>query len=55
MAEQDSYYEQWQQQRYGNVLPASELQEEESGELIMQQQLVWFEREQEIWLEEQSF
>jgi hypothetical protein len=48
-------YERFQQEKYGNVLEQrGDNQELENGEIIMQEQLVWFEREEEVWLEEQS-
>lgn len=48
-------YELFQMEMYGNVLESKgAIQEIENGEIIMQQQNVCFEREEEIWLEEQE-
>jgi hypothetical protein len=54
MPEANTYWEQWQLERYGNILPGALQQEAESGEQVMRDQLVWFEREEQVWLEEQS-
>jgi hypothetical protein len=46
-------YDQFQMECYGNILAHSdEGLEHENGELIMQQQGVWFEREEQIANEE---
>lgn len=49
-------YQLHQLEKYGNILPDDgTLPEEfENGELVMQEQQVWFEHEEEMWLEEQA-
>lgn len=56
MTDQGTYYHQWQMQKYGNVLPEGTSAEEfEAGEQDKRDQLVWFEQEEQILIEEQSF
>jgi hypothetical protein len=55
MNEARTYWEQWQLENYGNALPGQQPAEIESGERVMQEQLVWFEREEQVWLDQQSF
>jgi hypothetical protein len=51
-----TYWERWQLENHGNVLPEGPATEEfESGEQVMRDQLVWFENEEQVWLEERSF